>query len=113
MAFDEGLAQRIREYLARHQGVTERKMFGGLAFMVRGNMCCGVLDDRLMARIGSDQYAQALASPHAGKMDFTGRPLVGFVYVQADGVENDADLGAWIDRCLAFIGNLPDKQVAP
>jgi TfoX/Sxy family transcriptional regulator of competence genes len=109
MAYDEGVAQRIREYLGARDDVVEKKMFGGLAFMVAGNMCCGVIDDRLMIRVGPDEYEQARAQPHVHEMDFTGKPLRGFVYVEPDGFANDGDLFAWIERCLSFVSNLPPK----
>ena len=102
MAYDEGLAQRIREHLAEYGDVTERKMFGGLAFMVAGNMCCGVLQDQLMARVGEGYYAQALSAQHAREMDFTGRPMKGFVFVETLGIDMDEDLDYWVELCLDF-----------
>ena len=109
MAYDEGLAQRVREHLAEDRRVTEKKMFGGLAFMVAGNMCCGIVGDELMVRVGPDAYEDALARPHARAMDFTGRAMKGMVYVGVDGVESDDDLAGWVDRGLAFAGSLPAK----
>ena len=81
MAYDEKLAQRIRPLLNRKRGVSERKMFGGIAFMLDGKMCCGVLNSDLVARLGADDCAAALRTPHVRPMDFTGRPLKGFLYV--------------------------------
>jgi TfoX/Sxy family transcriptional regulator of competence genes len=81
MAFDEQLAARVRKLLADRSDVTERRMFGGLTFMVRGHMCCGVQGDELILRLGPDGAGEALASQHARPMDFTGRPLAGFVSV--------------------------------
>lgn len=110
MAYDEGLAQRIRETLGAADGlggVVEKKMFGGLAFMVRGHMSCGVSGDELMVRVGPDAYEEALAQPHARQMDFTGKPLKGFVYVAAEGFESDEDLAAWVDRSVRFALSLP------
>ncbi len=119
MAFDEGLAERIREvmYVVPPPGgttnlipiFTEKKMFGGLCFLVSGNMCCGIVGDTLMARVGPDQYAECLKRPHARAMDFTGRPMKGLVYVDSEGIAEDDDLKGWIDRCLAFIQTLPPK----
>ena len=109
MAYDEGLAQRIREVLADDRRIREKKMFGGLAFLVDGNMCCGVVNDELMLRVGPDAYAEALALPFAREMDFTGRPLKGMVYVGTEGFESDEDLKGWIDRGLTFAGSLPAK----
>lgn len=109
MAYDEGTAQRIRDFFADDPGVVEKKMFGGLAFMVNGHMCVGVNAEDLMVRVGPDQYEEALALPHARKMDFTGRPLRGFIYVSADGIESDADLNGWIRRALTFVHSMPPK----
>lgn len=109
MAFDEGLAQRLREILAERDDVVEKKMFGGLAFMLSGNMCCGVVGDELMARVGPEQYESALKHPYARKMDFTGKPLKGFVYVAREGIMSDQDLQAWVGRCEKFVCSLPSK----
>ncbi len=109
MAYDEGLAQRIREALTHAHGVVEKKMFGGLAFMLHGNMCVGVSGDELMVRVGPDGYDEALVQPHAREMDFTGKPLRGFVYVEALGFESDQDLEAWIERGARFARSLPAK----
>lgn len=109
MAYDENTAARVRQALAAVDGVVERRMFGGLAFMVNGNMCCGIEQDRLMLRVGPVQYADALAQPYAGVMDFTGRPMRGFVIVQPAGFANDATLQEWLDRALAFVQTLPAK----
>lgn len=109
MAYDEGLAQRIREALDERSDVAEKKMFGGLAFLVAGNMCVGVVGEDLMVRVGPDVYSDALREPHARKMDFTGRPMKGFLYVAAEGIESDAALGRWVDRGLRFASSLPPK----
>lgn len=109
MAYDEGLAQRIRDVLAGRPDFIEKKMFGGLAFMVNGHMCVGVNDDKLMARVGADRYAEAMKSPHAREMDFTGKGLKGFVYVEAAGIEEDIDLQMWVDLALGFNETLPPK----
>jgi TfoX/Sxy family transcriptional regulator of competence genes len=108
--YDEKLAQRIREALKSTRGVTERKMFGGIAFLDRGNMVCGVLDDDLMLRVGPDAYASALAKPHVRLMTFTGRPMRGMVYVSAAGVRTAKALRAWIARGLRFTQALPAKK---
>jgi TfoX/Sxy family transcriptional regulator of competence genes len=84
-------------------------MFGGLAFMVRGNMCCGVVGEELMVRVGADGHADALAAPHARPMDFTGRPMKGMVYVAREGVAADADLRGWVERGAAHARSLPAK----
>ena len=109
MAYDEGLAERLRLVLAGRHDVVEKKMFGGLAFMVRGSMCVGVSGDELMARVGPDQYDESLALPDARQMDFTGRPMKGFVYIGTEGTESDDDLSGWVERCLGFNAALPAK----
>ena len=109
MAYDEGLAQRIRETLADRQDVVEKRMFGGIAFMVGGNMSVGVVDHELMVRVGKEGHAEALAQPHARPMDFTGKPLKGFVYVSPEGVAEDEDLANWLARGVAFASSLPAK----
>lgn len=109
MAYDEGLAERVREQLLDVSFVTEKKMFGGLVFMVNGNMLCGVMSERLFLRIGPHAYEAALAQPHAQPMDFTKKKMVGFIYVLPDGLEADEDLAAWLNRGLDFAGRLPPK----
>ena len=109
MAYDDGVAQRIRECLDGQEGIVEKKMFGGIAFMLEGNMCCGVIKDALMVRVGKDDYQAALSLPHAREMDFTGKPLTGFVYVAAAGIEDDEDLEVWVGRGVAFAKTLPPK----
>lgn len=109
MAYDESVAKRVRDCLAEHGDITEKKMFGGIAFMHRGHMCCGVIDRRLMARVGPDAYADTLALPYVREMDFTGRPLTGFVYVDPAGFAGEADLHEWTARCLDFTNTLAPK----
>jgi TfoX/Sxy family transcriptional regulator of competence genes len=109
MAYDEGLAERIRETLVDAHGISERRMFGGLAFLLHGNMFVGVLGSTLMARVGPDQYAAALRKPHAREMDFTGRPMKGYVYVDESGTAEDADLAAWVVACRGYAATLPRK----
>lgn len=109
MAYDEKLAERLRTSLADHKDVVEKKMFGGLAFMLSGNMCCGVTDDSLMARVGPDRYREALSRPQVREMDFTGKPLKGFVYVSRQGISSDKALREWVDLCTGFALSLPAK----
>ena len=109
MAYDEQLAERIRVVLDGDVAVGERKMFGGLAFMVDGNMAVGVVGDELMVRVGPDAWSEALARPHAREMDFTGKSMKGFVYVSADGIAEDEGLVAWVGRGTEFAGSLPPK----
>ena len=109
MAYDEGVAQRLRDVFGDRTDVVEKRMFGGLAFMVSGNMCCGVVGKELMARVGPEQYEQALKEPYAREMDFTGKPMKGFVYVGASGFAAFEDLQAWVARCVQFVSTLPAK----
>jgi len=109
VAYDEGFAQRVREHLDGMPSVEEKRMFGGLAFMVRGHMCVGVVGRELMVRVGPEDHAEALRRPHARPMDFTGRPLRGFVYVGSAGIAADEDLAQWVERALAFNRTQPAK----
>jgi TfoX/Sxy family transcriptional regulator of competence genes len=110
MAFDEGLAERIRELTESDPSMSERKMFGGLCFMSLGNMSFGVLGSEIMVRVGPDAYAAALQLPHAREMDFTGRSMRSMVYVDADGLSEDDDLEAWLWRGLTYARSLPAKR---
>lgn len=109
MAYDEGLAQRVRESLADRPDATEKKMFGGLCFLLGGNMACGIVGEELMLRVGPDAYESTLARPHAREMDFTGRSLRGMVYVGVDGLAGDDALREWVGLAVAFAGSLPPK----
>lgn len=110
MAYDEGLAQRIREHLQDQTDVEEKKMFGGLCFMISRHMCCGILGDKMMARVGPENYDVNLQKEHARKMDFTGKPMKGMLYVEPDGLQSDRDLNEWIGVCLDYIQTLPPKK---
>lgn len=110
MAIDEGLAQRVRECLEGLQAVEEKKMFGGLVFLLNGNMCVGLVRDSLMVRVGPDAYAASLEMPDARPMDFTGKPLTGFVYIEPQGIAEDADLAGWVERGVVFAAALPPKE---
>ena len=107
MAYSEDLAERVRSVIGAP--FDERKMFGGLAFMVGGNMACGVLGDELMVRVGKDAFADALSRPHAREMDFTGRPMTGMVYVAAPGLKDKRSLTAWVKRGVDYASSLPRK----
>jgi TfoX/Sxy family transcriptional regulator of competence genes len=109
MAFDESVVERVRKALAGSPDVVEKRMFGGIAFMVRGNMCCGVIGDRLMLRVGPKGYETALSRPHARAMDFTGRPMKGMVYVEPAGFASPRGLKMWIERAMEFTLSLPAK----
>ena len=109
MPYDEQLVERVRGVIAKQRNVAERKMFGGLTFMVRGNMACGVENDRLMVRVGPAAYDDALGQPHAQMMNFTGRPMKGFVFVERAGLKSAKDLEAWVQRGVDFAMSLPAK----
>jgi TfoX/Sxy family transcriptional regulator of competence genes len=113
MAYDEHLADRIRAILADRADVSERKMFGGLAFLVEGHMCVGIVGSDLMARVGKDAFDKALSAPHARPMDFTGKPSTGMVYVAPPGVKTIASLRKWVERALSFTSTLPPRVDAP
>jgi hypothetical protein len=112
VAYDEGLAERVRDLLADETGVAEKRMFGGLCFLLRGNMCVGVVKDELMVRAGPDAYEALLKAPHARKMDFTGRPMKGLLFVRAEGVLADRDLAGWVSHGVSFAKSLPAKVLS-
>lgn len=109
MAYDEGLAQRVREALDRLPALVEKKMFGGVGFMVRGNMACGVNKDDLIVRVGGDRYEEALSEPHVRPFDLTGRPMKGWVTIRPLGYETDSDLRRWVQKGVDFALSLPAK----
>ncbi|MCY3544519.1 MAG: TfoX/Sxy family protein [Chloroflexi bacterium] len=109
MAYNEELALRIRQSLGERSGIVERKMFGGLCFMAHGNMLGGVMGNEVIVRVGAERYEDALRLPHAREMDFTGRPMRGFVVVGVDGISSDGDLANWVGRGLEFALSLPPK----
>ena len=106
---DPGLLERLRDVFEIREAVVERRLFGGVAFMVGGHMCGGVTGDRLMLRVGPDGAVDALRRPHVREMDFTGRPLRGMVYVEPEGRAEDEELREWIDRGLALVATLPPR----
>jgi TfoX/Sxy family transcriptional regulator of competence genes len=101
MAFDEGLADRIRTAFRGRDDVVEKKMFGGIAFMVAGRMASGVIHDDLMVRVGPDGHDEALMQPGTRPMDFTGKPMRGMIYVAPDAIATDEALARWLDRAVA------------
>jgi TfoX/Sxy family transcriptional regulator of competence genes len=108
MAYDEELAERVRAFLANRSDVSERKMFGGLTFLVAGNMCCGVNGDELIVRLDPDHEDEALARPHARPMDLTGRRMRGFITVRPEGLKGD-QLKRWVQEAVARAEALPPK----
>ena len=109
MPYNEQLAERIRKTLKNHKGIFERKMFGGICFMKNGNMACGIERDRLMVRVGPQKYETCLKMPHARVMDFTGRPLKGFIFVSEEGYKTPASLRKWVGLGVKFTQSLPAK----
>ncbi len=109
MAFSEALAERIRQALARRKNVEEKKMFGGIGFLLNGNLLVGVWKDSLIVRLGPDEGDEALWEPHVKEFDITGRPMKGWVRVEPEGVEGDDQLSGWIQRAVKFVGTLPAK----
>lgn len=110
MGYDEKLADRIRAVLAKADKLPlERKMFGGICFMVDGAMCCGVLNDDLIVKVEREKHDEALAQPHARPFDFSGRPMKGILYVGPKGTATAAQLKRWIDRGLAHVATRPKE----
>jgi TfoX/Sxy family transcriptional regulator of competence genes len=109
MAYDEGLTQRVEEVLGDRPDLVAKKMFGGVGFLLRGNMACGVNKDHLVVRVGPDNYDTALAQPHVREFDITGRPMKGWVLIEPAGYESDEDLQRWVQQGLDFALSLPSK----
>lgn len=109
MAYNEYLAERIRRALAARHDVEEKKMFGGICFLVKGKMAAGIVKDDLMVRVVGSKYQEALAKPHCREMDFTGKPLKGFLYVGAEGLDSDRALEEWLQLGVEFVENAPVK----
>ena len=110
MAQEEELAERVRRTLAGKRAIGEVKMFGGLCFTLRGNMCCGTLKENLVVRVSPERYEKALAEPYTRPMDFTGRPIKGFVFVGPAGYKSEASLAKWVRWATDFTGSLPEKK---
>lgn len=110
MAYDEGLAERIRSALDGEREVTEKKMFGGVAFLLRGKMFVGIVKSDLMVRVGPSEYEKALKNPFARPMDFTGKPMAGYVFVAPAGTTEDDALEAWVRRGLQFASTLVGSE---
>ena len=114
MAFDEETGRRLRNVLVEEAAghgvkIEDRRMFGGLAIMVNGHMCCGTVGPDIVIRVAPDRYEEALSQPHVRPMDFTGRPMRGFVYVDGKGARSSAELKRWIRLSLDFVLSLPSK----
>jgi TfoX/Sxy family transcriptional regulator of competence genes len=109
MAYDEGLAERLREAFVRTRGITEKKMFGGLCFLLHGNMVVGIVKNELMVRVGPEQHDEIMAMAHVRAMDFTKKPMRGFAFVEPQGFDAEDELQAWVERCLRYVDTLPKK----
>ena len=110
MAYDETLAQRIRQALARRKGIEEKKMFGGIGFLLNGNLLIGVRKDSLLVRLGPEQSDEALNEAHVSEFEITGRgTMKGWVVVSLEGVQGDNQLKGWVQRAVKFVGKLPAK----
>jgi TfoX/Sxy family transcriptional regulator of competence genes len=110
MSYDEAVVDRVRRVLSRRRGVVEKRMVGGVSFMVRGAMCCGVTGDRLMVRVGAGTRGRMLAKPHTEPMKFAGRSLAGFICVAPAGYRTDRALTIWVQRGIDFAATLPRKR---
>ena len=113
MAYDEPLVERVRRALGESVNLAEINMFGGIAFMLDGHMCCGVLKDELVVRLGTEGAATARSRPHVRAMDFTGRPMKGYVMVEPQGCATDADVRRWTELAAGFVAALPPKKPDP
>ena len=109
MTYSESLASRVRDVLAGRRWITEKKMFGGVAFLLHGNMCVGVWQTSLIVRLGPEQAATALTKPYVVEFDVTGRPMKGWAMVEAEGVDTDQQLRSWIEKAVEFVEGLPRK----
>lgn len=110
MAYDKTLAARVRAVLGEHDELIEKRMFGGVGYLLRGNMACGVHADRVIVRVGPEAYEEALADPHTRPFDLTGRPMTGWVTVGPEGHATDAALAEWVRRGVSFALTLPPKE---
>lgn len=109
MPYSQSLTNRVRDVFAGQRGISERKMFGGIAFLLHGNMCVGVWQTSLIVRLGLEQAAAALKEPYVAEFDVAGRPMKGWVLVEADGLDTDQQLHGWIERAVEFVETLPRK----
>ena len=110
MAFSEALAERIRHALARRKNVEEKKMFGGVGFLLNGNLLVGVWKDSLIVRLGKGEGEVALLEPHVKEFDITGRTMKGWVLVEPEGIQDDYQFTDWIERAVKFVRTLPAKE---
>jgi len=109
MPYDNGLAQRVREILEEEPGSDEKKMFGGICFLLFGNMACGIIKDDLIVRVGAANYNSVLKMPHTKKFDLTGKPLRGWVMVLSTVMDLDEEFNDWVQKAVKFVRTLPRK----
>ena len=109
MTYNQSSAQRIREQMKKNPGFVEKKMFGGICFLLNGNMACGILNDDIIVRVGKEAYEGCLALPHTRQFDITGRPMTGWVMVSPEGYQSDAELETWLQKGIDFAKALPPK----
>jgi TfoX/Sxy family transcriptional regulator of competence genes len=112
VAYDEAMAERVRRMLSGRRDLVEKKMMGGICFMVSGNMCCGVSASALMVRAGRDAYQRMLAQPHVRPLEFAGRRPTGFVLVDRGACRTDTALARWVKRGIDFVSTLPGRKPA-
>jgi TfoX/Sxy family transcriptional regulator of competence genes len=110
VAFDETLARRVRRLLDSRPDLVEKHMFGGICFMIRGRMLCGIIDDTLMVRLDADEADRVADLPHVRPMDFTGKPMRGYLFVDAEGIGSPNALRTWVDRCVRHLESMPIKK---
>ena len=109
MAYDQALADRVRSHLAGMSLLVEKKMFGGVGFLVQGNMACGVHGENLIVRVDPQEYQALLARPNVRPFDMTGKPMKGWIFVTPEGLQSEAELAGWVKKGLAYAGSLPAK----
>ena len=112
MSYDDKLGARVIECLQRKRDITRKKMFGGLCFLLHGNMLCGIVGDKLVARVRPDAYEELLTRKHVEPMTFTGKPMKGMLYILPGGTRTRSSLEAWLSRSMEFVKSLPRKQKA-
>lgn len=109
MGYDDGLAQRVRDILEEEPGFDEKKMFGGICFLLFGNMVCGIIKDDLISRVGTGRYEEMLQMPQTKQFDITGKPMKGWVMVLSAALDSDEELNNWVQRAIFFVRTLPPK----
>jgi TfoX/Sxy family transcriptional regulator of competence genes len=112
MAYSQSLAARVRFVCGGLRGVVEKRMFGGVCFLLEGNLLVGIWQNSLIARVGASRYAELLKEPYADEFNVTGHAMTGWIMVEPDGIESDVQLRTWIDRSLEFVSTLPPKSSA-